>query len=74
MSLDRKYDEFQHLLSNLDTAAVAFSGGVESTLLFKKAETANSVVALEGSNIDYQSDYRPGQKAVSELGIRTPPA
>lgn len=37
MTLSDKYDHLQQLLSNLDTAAIAFSGGVDSTLLLKVA-------------------------------------
>ncbi len=32
----------------------------------------NGVVIVEGSNVDDQSDYRPGFKAVQQLGVRSP--
>lgn len=146
MILDDKYKNLQQLLSKLDKAAVAFSGGVDSTLLLKVATdtigpdkvlamTATSpifpafeidqcrlltqqlgvihhfvatdelslsefihnipqrcyhckhhlfsqmlehakaqeiTVILEGSNLDDLSDYRPGQRALTELGILSP--
>lgn len=146
MSLEHKYRTLQQLLSKLDTAAVAFSGGVDSTLLLQVARdilgrdkvlaltidspvfprfetdqcsllaqkigvrhqliqgaslelpefTRNDPqrcyyckrdlfstmqklaceqgfpVLLEGSNLDDLDDYRPGRKALEELGIGSP--
>jgi len=145
MDLDEKYQYLQNILSNFDSAIVAFSGGVDSTLLLKIAcDTlgANQVLALtatspifpsyeielskqlanefgvrqqfidsgqmeladfvennlqrcyhckhkmislflqtisempgillDGSNLDDQEDFRPGQKAVTQLKIRSP--
>lgn len=49
MTLNEKYDNLQQLMSNLDTAAVAFSGGVDSTLLLKVAVDclgADNVLAI----------------------------
>lgn len=44
--------------------------------LFKKlknlASQKNLNFVIEGSNIDDTSDYRPGLKAISELGIKSP--
>lgn len=44
--------------------------------LFKKileiAENEGIQAVLEGSNLDDDGDYRPGMKALSELGIRSP--
>ena len=145
MSLDEKYQHLQNILSEFNSVIIAFSGGVDSTLLLKVAcdslgadkvlaLTATSPIfpsyeieqskllaedfgvqqqlfdsgemeladfvknnlqrcyhckhnmlrlflqvmtempgtLLEGSNLDDQNDYRPGQKAVSQLKIRSP--
>ncbi|WP_321366682.1 ATP-dependent sacrificial sulfur transferase LarE [uncultured Desulfuromusa sp.] len=145
MSLDEKYKHLQSILSDFNSAVIAFSGGVDSTLLLKVAcdtlgtdkvlaltatspifpsyeieqsrklanefgvrqqfvdsgeiklndfvennlqrcyhckhnmlnrflqtITVSSGVLLDGSNLDDQQDYRPGQKAVTELKIRSP--
>jgi len=36
------------------------------------AEKAGIDAILEGSNIDDESDYRPGMKAIAELGVKSP--
>ncbi|MDX2480288.1 MAG: ATP-dependent sacrificial sulfur transferase LarE [Desulfuromusa sp.] len=146
MSLDEKYQHLQNILSEFSSVVIAFSGGVDSTLLLKVAcdslgtdkvlaltatspifpsyETEQSQLLakefgvrqqlinsnemeladfvnnelqrcyhckhnlfslflkevtktacktlLDGSNIDDQDDYRPGQKAITQLKIRSP--
>ncbi|MEA3543673.1 MAG: ATP-dependent sacrificial sulfur transferase LarE [Thermodesulfobacteriota bacterium] len=146
MSLEQKYQQLKSLLSEFNSVAVAFSGGVDSTLLLKVACDsfgADKVLALsaispifphyeieqskqfarelgvrqlfiasnemeltdftenrlqrcyyckhnlfslflqkakemtvetlfDGSNLDDQDDYRPGQKAITQLNIRSP--
>ena len=146
MSLDEKYQHLQNILSEFNSAVIAFSGGVDSTLLLKVAcdslgadkvlaltatspifpsyeieqskllarkfgvrqqfidsnemeladfiengpqrcyyckhnlfslflqkvtETATETL-LDGSNLDDQDDYRPGQKAITQLKIGSP--
>ncbi|MCK5912260.1 MAG: ATP-dependent sacrificial sulfur transferase LarE [Desulfuromusa sp.] len=145
MSLDEKYQHLKDILSEFNSVVIAFSGGVDSTLLLKVAcdslgvdkvlaLTATSPIfpgyeieqsklladelgvqqqffdssemeladfvennlqrcyhckhnmlklflqvmtdmpgtLLEGSNFDDQNDYRPGQKAVTQLKVRSP--
>ncbi|MCD6581479.1 MAG: ATP-dependent sacrificial sulfur transferase LarE [Desulfuromusa sp.] len=145
MSLAEKYQHLQDILSEFSSVAIAFSGGVDSTLLLKVAcdsigtdnvlaLTATSPIfpsyeieqskrlaeelgvrqqfidsnemeltdfvdnglqrcyyckhnllsrflrelrgtsriLLDGSNLDDQDDYRPGQKAVTQLQVRSP--
>lgn len=145
IELDEKLERLQRYLSSLDRCLVAFSGGVDSTLLLKVARDMlgeNAFAAtvrgvfyprseqedaqrlsdqlgvklivveadpladpkvrrnpsdrcyhckkaifrklkelagklgvphiLDGSNLDDQNDYRPGAKAVKELGVKSP--
>lgn len=145
MGLQEKYQSLQDILSHFDSAVVAFSGGVDSTLLLKvacdvlgaenvlaltatapifpsheielskalanefgvqqqfvdsgqmelpdfvenslqrcyhckhnmltlflEAIAATSGILLDGSNLDDQADFRPGQKAVTQLKVRSP--
>jgi uncharacterized protein len=41
-------------------------------LLLQAAERNGSQALLDGSNLDDLQDYRPGQKALKELGISSP--
>ena len=97
--LSDKYSNLCAALHREKKLAVAFSAGVDSTLLLKAAvntlgnENVLAVTALkkvlftqmmeaarekgftvmaEGSNVDDLSDYRPGLKAIEELGVRSP--
>ena len=36
------------------------------------AKSENMAVVVEGSNLDDEGDYRPGLKAIAELGIKSP--
>jgi len=45
---------------------------IEFSSIMEKAAELNFTVVLDGSNIDDLSDYRPGKKALDELGIRSP--
>ena len=38
----------------------------------KKEKSENMAVVVEGSNLDDEGDYRPGLKAIAELGIKSP--
>ncbi len=40
--------------------------------ILKRLGTDSGVVIVEGSNVDDQRDYRPGFKAVQQLGVRSP--
>ena len=42
------------------------------SLILKKAEEIGADTVAEGTNADDEFDYRPGMKALKELGIRSP--
>ena len=42
------------------------------TLLLERIQLAGFDILVDGSNVDDSADYRPGEKALSELGIRSP--
>lgn len=74
MSLDEKYHHLQQLLSQFDSVAIAFSGGVDSTLLLKLAcESLGSenVLALTAvSPIFPAYEVEQSQKLAREFGVR----
>ena len=145
ITLEKKYQKLQEILRSLESVAVAFSGGVDSTFLLKVAQETlgdkaiaitacpcsfaererketedfcrenhihqeicklnefeipgfrqnppdrcyickkgiftrlwevakknNINVLAEGSNMDDLGDYRPGKRAIQELGVRSP--
>lgn len=145
ITLEKKYQKLQEILRSLESVAVAFSGGVDSTFLLKVAQEtlgdkaiaitacpcsftererketedfcrenhihqeicklnefeipgfrqnppdrcyickkgiftrlwevakkSNINVLAEGSNMDDLGDYRPGKRAIQELGVRSP--
>lgn len=145
ITLEKKYQKLQEILRSLESVAVAFSGGVDSTFLLKVAQETlgdkaiaitaypcsftererketedfcrenhihqeicklnefeipgfrqnppdrcyickkgiftrlwevakknNINVLAEGSNMDDLGDYRPGRRAIQELGVRSP--
>ena len=68
-----------------DIDALAIKGFVENppdrcyhckkeifTRVIASAKEAGAQFVLEGSNVDDTSDYRPGMRAIKELGIRSP--
>lgn len=42
------------------------------SLMLEKAREAGLSVLIDGSNADDASDYRPGMRALSELGVKSP--
>ncbi len=40
--------------------------------LIQTAQDYDMAAVIEGSNVDDQSDYRPGMMAISELGVKSP--
>lgn len=74
MDLDGKYSRLKKLLTSFDQVAVAFSGGVDSTLLLKVATDclgAKQVLAFTAvSPIFPAYEIEQSQKIARELGVR----
>ena len=43
-----------------------------SSVVSESSNVQNSFVVVEGSNLDDNGDYRPGHRAIAELGIKSP--
>ena len=74
MSLNDKYQHLQKILSAFDSVVIAFSGGVDSTLLLKIACDSlgsDKVLALTAiSPIFPRYEIEQGQQLAAELGVR----
>lgn len=74
MTLDQKYARLKELLSAMDSAVIAFSGGVDSTFLLRVAgESLGSerVVALTATSPTYPaSELAESQALAAALGVR----
>lgn len=74
MTLNEKYNQLQQLLTNYESVAVAFSGGVDSTFLLKVAcDTlgTDKVVALTATSPTYPTfEFEESRKLAAQIGVK----
>jgi len=73
-SLRKKMERVQKILGQMESVLVAYSGGVDSTLLLRLAhdELGERAAALIASSPTYpQSEIRQAKKIAGEMGVRT---
>lgn len=74
MPIDQKYQKLQDLLREMEKVVIAFSGGVDSTLLLRVARDvlgAENVVALTATSPTYpQYEFEESQKLAASLHVR----
>ncbi len=72
-TVHKKYHTLQEILENLQSAVIAFSGGVDSTFLLRVAKNIlkeNIIAVTFRSEIIPQSEIEEAQSLVSEFGVR----
>ncbi|MDQ3411419.1 MAG: 7-cyano-7-deazaguanine synthase, partial [Chloroflexota bacterium] len=72
LSAQDKYDQLSALLRDMESALVAFSGGVDSTLLLRAAHDAlgDRAVAATGLSQTYADEEMREAKAIAvDMGV-----
>lgn len=74
MLLDTKFEKLQAILAELDSAVVAFSGGVDSTFLLHTARNVlgqDNVIALTATSPTYPShEFNESVLLAKKMGVR----
>ena len=72
MTLDRKHQNLQKILRDMSKLAVAFSGGVDSSLLLKVASTMAEVQVIAvtiHADVHAEFEIEEARELASELGV-----
>lgn len=72
-SIDKKYNKLEKILNTLDSAIIAFSGGVDSTFLLwaaKKILKKNIIAVTFKSEIIPQSEIQEAKTLASEFNVK----
>lgn len=73
MELENKYERLKEILKNLGSAAVAFSGGVDSTFLLKVAHDVlgDNVIAVTAKSSTYpEREFNEAREYVNAIGVK----
>lgn len=73
MELDKKYERLQEIIQDLGSAAIAFSGGVDSTFLAKVCYDVlgEQALAVTARSSTYPTrEFKESQQLAEEIGIK----
>lgn len=71
--MEKKLEKLKEILSGLESVAIAFSGGVDSTFLLKVAKQAlgDRVIAVTATSSTYpQREFNEAKKYAEEIGVK----
>ncbi|MBL4935671.1 ATP-dependent sacrificial sulfur transferase LarE [Clostridium sp. YIM B02515] len=73
MDLQQKFQKLKDILKEIGSAAIAYSGGVDSTFLLKVAhdELGEKIVAVTAKSSTYpEREYKEAQKYIAQFGAK----
>ncbi|MFL0248222.1 ATP-dependent sacrificial sulfur transferase LarE [Candidatus Clostridium stratigraminis] len=73
MNLEQKFDKLKDILKELGSAAIAYSGGVDSTFLLKVARDvlSDNVIAVTAKSSTYpEREFNEARKFVKQFGAK----
>lgn len=73
MDLQQKFQKLKDILKEIGSAAIAYSGGVDSTFLLKVAydELGDNIIAVTAKSSTYpEREYKEAQKYIAQFGAK----
>ncbi|ERI93966.1 TIGR00268 family protein [Clostridiales bacterium oral taxon 876 str. F0540] len=73
MDLQQKFQKLKDILKEIGSAAIAYSGGVDSTFLLKVAydELGENIIAVTAKSSTYpEREYKEAQKYIAQFGAK----